>query len=86
MTASRLWAVQMLEVALSRRMCCSRVEGHAVSHVAHPIYRGADDATGNIALEIKTRGEEGGVRTTVAHRNAETLAVADDHVRAHRTG
>jgi len=24
-TASRTWAVQMLEVALSRRMCCSRV-------------------------------------------------------------
>ena len=24
-TASRLWAVQMFEVALSRRMCCSRV-------------------------------------------------------------
>ena len=83
MMASSTCAVQMLLVAFSRRMCCSRV----CSARRRPAGRRASTETptmrpGHRALVGVARGEEGGVRAAVAHRHAEALGAADGDVGA----
>ena len=82
-TASSTCAVQTLLVALSRRMCCSRVCS-AMRSAGAPVAvaRDADDAARQVPLVLVARREEGGVRAAVAHRHAEALAVADGDVGA----
>ena len=83
MTASSTCAVQMFEVAFSRRMCCSRVcRREPVGGVAGGVLRDADEAAGQLALETRAHGHVAGVRTAEAHRNAEALRGADRDIRA----
>ena len=49
-SAFSAWLVQMLQVAFSRRMCCSRVaQGQHVAALAVDVHRLADDAAGRLA-------------------------------------
>ena len=85
-TAGSTWAVQMFEVAFSRRMCCSRVcsesrYGDPSTRVArHP-----DHPPRQAPLELVAGGDVGGVRSAEAHRHAEALGRADGDVRPHLT-
>ena len=82
-TASSTCAVQMFDVAFSRRMCCSRVCS-ASRYAGSPLRvdGDADEAAGQRALELVARREEAGVRAAVAHRHAEALRRADHRVGA----
>jgi len=67
--------VQMLEVAFSRRMCCSRVllpglERHAQSPIPLGVDADADDAAGHPALEGVPSRHVGGVGPPVSHGHA----------------
>ncbi len=87
MFASSACAVQMLLVAFSRRMCCSRVPSASRKRgLAARIFGHADDAAGHLAFECVARGEERRVRSAVAERHAETLRAADGDVRAEFAG
>ena len=87
MLASNAWAVQMLLVAFSRRICCSRVwSARRRAGRAARIFGDADDAAGHLAFESVARGEERGVRSAVTQRHAETLGAADGDVRAEFAG
>ena len=71
----------MLQVALSRRMCCSRVcSAMRSGGLAAGVDRDADDPAGHGALVGVPGGEEGGVRAAIAHRHAEALGGAEDDV------
>ena len=61
------------------------LQGHAVGHVAHAVHRRPNHAAGYVSLVVQARGEEGRMRSPVAHRHAETLAVAHHHVGTHGT-
>ena len=82
-TASSTWAVQMLEVAFSRRMCCSRVcsasrkRRRAVDVLGDP-----DQPPGQRPLQSGPDRDEPGVRAAVEQRHAEPLAGADSDVGA----
>ena len=87
MMASSTCAVQMLVVALSRRMCCSRVCSERRSAgLALGILGDADEAAGHLAFERVARGEERRVRPAEAQRHAEALGVADGDIRAEFAG
>src|SRR3954462_21389 len=95
-TASNTCAVHTLDVAFSRRMCCSRVwsamrsAGRPAESRLPPVMRAgriglelslrAEDAARQHALDLVLRGEERGMRPAVAKRHAEALRVADAHV------
>ena len=86
----------MLLVALSRRMCCSRVgavlaarrvpQREAQGGLALGVYGDADEATGHEALVVFPGGHEGRVRAAISHGHAKTLAAAHDHIRAKLSG
>ena len=86
-TASSTWAVQMLEVALSRRMCCSRVcsarryAGRPSASTETPTRR-----PGRCRSRPGGDGHVAGVRAAVEHRDAEPLRRADDDVGAELAG
>ena len=83
MSASSTCAVQMLLVAFSRRMCCSRgLQREAQRGRPGVVDRHADEAAGDVALVLLAGGEEPGVRAAVAQRHAEALRGADDDVGA----
>ena len=89
MLASSTWAVQMFEVAFSRRMCCSRVcrarrsAGRPSVSVLTPTRR-----PGSARAALLVGGDERGVRAAEAHRHAEALRRTDGDVGAelHRAG
>ena len=73
-TAGSTCAVQMLEVAFSRRMCCSRVcSARRSGRRAVRVGADADQPARHLAGELVARGEVGGVRAAIAHRHAEAL-------------
>ena len=80
-TASSTCAVQILLVAFSRRMCCSRVcNASRRGRGAGGILAHADEAARHLPLQRVLGGEEGGVRATETHRHAEALGRADHDV------
>ena len=81
-TASSTCAVQMLLVAFSRRMCCSRV-CNARRNAVRPcaVDRHADEPARQRALVLVARREERRVRPAEAERHAEPLRAADDRRR-----
>ena len=82
-TASSTCAVQMLLVAFSRRMCCSRVcSAMRSAGVAVRVLRDADEPPGHLALAVVARREERRVRAAEAQRHAEALRAADRDVGA----
>src|ERR1700709_2179415 len=92
MTASSTCAVQMLLVALSRRMCCSRVcrarrwAGFPAASIEVPTRApgrrggGARGAAGRLACELLAHREEPGVRPAEAQRHPEALGGPDGDV------
>ena len=62
------------------------LEREAVSGISLGVDRDPDEATGDLALELVSTGNEGRVRTTESERDAEALAGADTDIRAHGTG
>ena len=80
MTASSTWAVQMLDVALSR------AEREPQGRIAVAILGDADEATGHLALKRIFGGEEARVRAAVTEGHAETLGRADGDVGAKLAG
>jgi hypothetical protein len=60
----------------------ARLQGHAEGHLAVRVLGDANHAARHLALEGLAGGEVGGVGAAVAHRYAEALRGADDHVRA----
>ena len=66
-------------------MLLAGLQRHAVSGFALGVDRHADDAAREDALERVFRGEEGGVGTAEAHRNAEALRGAHHDIGAHLT-
>src|SRR2546422_8904086 len=64
----------------------ARLQRHAQRGPPGAVFGDADDATGEVALELIPRREEGGVRAAVAERDAEALRVADGDVGAPLTG
>ena len=84
MTASSTWAVQMLLVAFSRRMCCSRVcKREPERGAALRVDRHADQAAGQRAPVLVAHREVRGVRAAEAERHPEPLRRADHRVGAH---
>ena len=82
---ARPWLVQMLEVALARRMCCSRACSVSVKpFAAGNIERAADDAAGHLPHVIESRRHEAEVRAARGQRHADRLAFADGDIRAPR--
>ena len=84
MTASSTCAVQMLLVAFSRRMCCSRV--CSASRSAGRPAASTDTPTsrpGRLRLYSSRVARNAGVRAAVAERHAEALRRADHDVGAH---
>jgi hypothetical protein len=61
----------------------ARRQRHPVRRAAVDIHRDADDATRGVAHERVARGEERGVRPSVAKRHAKPLGVAEHHIGAH---
>ena len=87
MFASNTCAVQMLLVAFSRRMCCSRVcSARRKAGLPLGILRNPDQTAGHVALEFVARGKKRGVRAAVAQRHAKALRAADGDVRAEFAG
>jgi len=87
MTARRTCAVQMFDVALSRRMCCSRVpRASRIAGFAVDILGNTDEAAGHLALELVFRCKKAGVRSAKAHGYAEALGRADRDVGAKFAG
>ena len=83
-TASSTCAVQMLDVAFSRRMCCSRVCN--ASRIAGCPAASSDTPTsrpGMCRLNASRVAKNAGVRAAEAHRHAEALRRTDHHVGAH---
>ncbi len=64
----------------------ARLQRHAQRGPPGAVFGHADDAAGEVALELVARREEGGVRAAVAERDAEALRVADGDVGAPRPG
>ena len=82
-TASSTCAVQMLLVAFSRRMCCSRrLQREPQRDVPGIVSRHTDEATRQRARVRRLRRDEPGVRAAEAERDAEPLCRSDDDVRA----
>ena len=86
MTASSTWAVQMLLVAFSRRMCCSRVcRAKPIGGRTVGVDRDPDEATRQLTFEAGPNRHVAGVRTAEAERDAEPLRGTHDDVGAHLT-
>ena len=87
MLASSTCAVQMLDVAFSRRMCCSRVCS-ARRSAGPPVGVGADadEAARHERGRALVGGDERGVRTAEPHRHAEALGRTDGDVGAELAG
>ena len=82
-TASRTCAVQMLLVAFSRRMCCSRVcSAMRSATCAVHVLRDTDQATRKLAHVVGARREVGRVGAAISQRHAETLRASDRDVGA----
>ena len=60
----------------------ARLEREAISRAACGIVRDADEPAGHLAFVFIARGEEGGVRSAEAERNAEALRAADGDIGA----
>ena len=74
MIANRAWAVQIFEVAFSRRICCSRVcRAKPVGRVALRVDRLSDQSTRHGAFERVARGQERGMRAAQSQRDTESL-------------
>ena len=83
MTASKTCAVQMLLVALSRRIVLlAGLEREAHGGAALRVVRDADEPAGHVALEFLARGEKAGVGSAIAERHAEALRGTDGDVGA----
>ena len=66
-SAKRLWLVQILDVAFSRRMCCSRVERVVgIASLAFRIDGLSDEPPGQVAQEPLSTGEKTDVRSAEA--------------------
>ena len=76
--------MQMFDVALSRRMCCSRSERHSIRGVPVGIDRHAD-ADQHLTDICRARGEECRMGATVTERHAESLRVSEHHICPHLT-
>ena len=75
--------MQILEVAVCRRMCCSRVwRGEDEAFAATVIGGLADDAAGHLAQVLRLGGKEADVRATEGGRRADGLAFADNDIGA----
>ena len=75
--------MQMLLVAFSRRMCCSRVcSASRYAGCAVGVPGDADQPAGQLPLQPGPDRHEAGVRAAEAERHAEALRRADHHVRA----
>ena len=86
-TARSTCAVQMFDVAFSRRMCCSRAcRLSRYGGVARGILRHAHEAARQLALEALAHGHVAGVRAAEAHRHAEALRGADRDIRPELAG
>src|SRR5262249_41499399 len=64
----------------------ARLQRKTQGRAAARIFGNADDAAGHVAFESVACGEEGGVGSAIAERDAETLGAADGDVRAEFTG
>ena len=71
---------------LAADVLLARLERHPQRGVAVGVDGDADDAAGDLPLEVVGGGEERGVGAAVAERHAEALRVADGHVRAELAG
>ena len=81
MLASSTCAVQMLEVAFSRRMCCSRsAEREPQRRTSLGVDAHPDDASRHRARSALVGREEPGVRAAESHRHAESLSRTDGDV------
>ena len=81
--AHRAWLEQMLLLAFSRRMCCSRACRVRTKARSPSIVRGlAHDAAGQLAHELLGGGHEAQVRPAEGEGHAQGLALAHGHVRA----
>ncbi len=79
--ATSAWLVQMLEVAFSRRMCCSRVERVRTKPRRALLVDGlAGEAAGHLAENFSLGGDDAAVRAAVAERDAEGLRFHGDDV------
>jgi hypothetical protein len=56
------------------------LKSHTKSTLTTRILGNTDNASGHEALELVLAGEEGGVRTTVTHRDTEALSRTDDDI------
>ena len=87
MLASSACAVQMFDVAFSRRMCCSRV--CSAMRNAWRFFVSTDTPMmrpGACRTIRFARRKERRMRSAIAQRHAEPLRVADDDVRARLAG
>lgn len=73
---SNPWLVQMFEVALLRRMCCSGLQGQGEARLAVEIERAADDAPRQLAHKLLTTAEEPGIGSAGGERHAQGLCLA----------
>ena len=79
--------VQMLLVAFSRRMCCSRVDSVSTKPRLPSASSGfAGDAAGHLADVFFLRREQAHIRPAEIQRIADRLAFAANDVRAHGAG
>ena len=81
MTANSTCAVQMLLVALSLRMCCSRVcSDKPVGGRAVGVDRHSDQSARQLPRMLGVHCQVAGVRTTEPHWHAEALGAAERYV------
>ena len=86
-TASSTCAVQMLLVAFSRRMCCSRVcRERRIRLRPVGVDRHAHQSTRQLPFESLTHCQVPGVRAAEAERNPEPLRRSGHDVRTQRAG
>ena len=79
--------VQMLDVALSRRMCCSRVESVSTKPRSPSASTVSPQRRPGIWRTIfAARREQADIGAAEVQRVADRLALADDDVGAHRAG
>ena len=72
----------MLEVALSRRICCSRAWSVNTKHLRPPVVGGRTDyATRHLAHQRLAGAEIAQIRPTETQRDAERLGVAASDIR-----
>ena len=83
MIASRTCAVQILLVALSRRICCSLVwRARRRCRLALFVLRDADEPARHLPFERVAGCHEGGMGAAIAHGHAKALGTADRDISA----